>query len=112
VPNKKRVGQLLKERMSRDWIICIDHHFQENGSKLTGHECITKLSMGLWDHMDCIGTHRNNIYHENNNQKVVRYKIEALYRRYKKIWENHVGLIERLHAFRTKDFEDRKSIGN
>jgi hypothetical protein len=26
----------LKGIMSRDWIICIDYHFQENGSKLTG----------------------------------------------------------------------------
>jgi hypothetical protein len=38
----------LKERMSHDWITCIDHHFQENGSKLTGQECITKLIMGFW----------------------------------------------------------------
>jgi hypothetical protein len=26
----------LKGRTSRDWISCIDHHFQETGSKLTG----------------------------------------------------------------------------
>jgi hypothetical protein len=37
----------LKGRMSRYWISCIDHHFKENGSKLTGQECITKLIMGL-----------------------------------------------------------------
>jgi hypothetical protein len=26
----------LKGRPSRDWITCMDHHFQSNGSKLTG----------------------------------------------------------------------------
>jgi hypothetical protein len=37
----------LKRRLSRDWITCMDHHFQSSGSKLTGKECITKLIMGL-----------------------------------------------------------------
>jgi hypothetical protein len=38
--------------------------------------------------------------------------IEALYIRYEEIWEKHAGLVERLHAFQTKHFEDRQSIGN
>jgi hypothetical protein len=83
----------LKGGMSGDWITCIDHHFQENGSKLTGHECITKLIMALWDHMDCIWTYHNNRYHESTNQQVVRYKTEALDRRYDEIWEKHAGLV-------------------
>jgi hypothetical protein len=58
----------------------MDHHFQTNGSKLTGQECITKLILGLWEHMDRIWTYRNNIYYENTNQQVVRYNTEALYR--------------------------------
>jgi hypothetical protein len=98
--------------MSRDCIICIDHHFQENGRKLTGQECITKLITGIWDHMDRIWTYHNNIYHDTTNQQVVRYTIEALYRRYGEIWETHMGLVKRLHSFQTKHFEDRKSIGN
>jgi hypothetical protein len=59
----------------------MDHHFQTNGSKLTGQECITKLILGLWGHMDRIWTYRNNIYHENTNQQVARYKAEVLDRR-------------------------------
>jgi hypothetical protein len=62
--------------------------------------------------MDRIWTHRNNIYHENTNQQVARYKTEALDRRYEEIWEKHAGLVERLHAFQTKHFENRTSIGN
>jgi hypothetical protein len=31
----------LKGRLSRDWITCMDHHFQADGSKLTGREFIT-----------------------------------------------------------------------
>jgi hypothetical protein len=65
---------LLKGRLSRDWITCMDYHFQTNVSKLTGQECITKLILGLWEHMDRIWTYRNNIYHENTTQKVSCYK--------------------------------------
>jgi hypothetical protein len=101
----------LKGRLSCDWIRCMDHNFQANGSKLTGPECITKLIMGLWDHMDCIWTYYNNIYHENTNQQVSRYKTEELYRGYEEICEKHAGLVERLHAFQTKTNEDRQSIG-
>jgi hypothetical protein len=37
----------LKGRLSRDWITCMDHHSQSNGSKLTGHKYITKIILGL-----------------------------------------------------------------
>jgi hypothetical protein len=79
----------------------MDHHFQANGSKLTGHECINKLIIGLWEHMDRIWTYRNNRYHENTNQQVASYKTDALDRRYEEIWDKHAGLVERLHAFLT-----------
>jgi hypothetical protein len=58
------------------------HHFQSRGSKLTGQECIRKLIVALWEHMDSLWTYRNNRYHENTNQQVARYKIEELDRRY------------------------------
>jgi hypothetical protein len=73
--SQKVWDNFLKGRMSPDWIICIDHHFETNGSKLTGQECITKLIMGLWDHIDRIWTYCNKKYHENTNQEVVSYKI-------------------------------------
>jgi hypothetical protein len=90
----------------------MDHHFQSNGSKLTGQECITELVMSLWEHMDRLWTNRNNRYHENTHQQVARYKIEALNRRYDVIWEKHTGLIDRLHDFQLKHFENRQHIGN
>jgi hypothetical protein len=94
----------LKGRLSRDWIACMDYHFQNNRSKLTGQECITKLMLGLWEYMDRIWTYCNTRYHENTNQQVVRYKTEALDRRYEEIWAKHAGLVERLHTFQTKHF--------
>jgi hypothetical protein len=77
----------------------MDHHFQTNGSKLTGQECITKLIMSLWEHMYRLWMYHNNRYHENTHQQVSRYKMEALDRRYDEMWEKHTGLIERLHDF-------------
>jgi hypothetical protein len=106
------LDNFLKGRVSSDWIMCMDHHFQANGSKLTGHECITKLIMRIWDHIDCIWKYRNKKYHENTNQKVVRYKTVALYRRYEEIWGIYAGLVERLNAFKTNYVEDRQRIGD
>jgi hypothetical protein len=62
---------------------------------------ITKIILGLWEHMDRIWTYRNNRYHENTNQQVVRYKTEALDSRYEGKWAKHAGLVERLPAFQT-----------
>jgi hypothetical protein len=63
----------------------MDYHSQTNVSKLTGQECITKIILGLWEHMDRIWTHRNDRYHDNTNQQVARYKTEALDRIYEEI---------------------------
>jgi hypothetical protein len=90
----------------------MDHDFQSSGSKLTGQEFITQLSMSLWEHMDQLWMYRNNRYHENTNQQVARYKMEALDRRYDEMWEKQTGLIERLHNFQAKHFENRQHIGN
>jgi hypothetical protein len=103
---------VLKGRLNRDWITCMDHHFQTNGSKVTGQKCITKLLLRLWEHMYLIWTYRNNSYHENSNQQVVRYKTESLDRRHEEIWDKHACLVERLHTFQTKYLEDRQSTGN
>jgi hypothetical protein len=75
---QSRIGwdNFLKVRLSRYWITCMDRHFQSNGSKLTGKECIRKLIMSLWEHMDRLWTYSNKRYQETKHQKVSRYKIE------------------------------------
>jgi hypothetical protein len=90
----------------------MDHHFHSSGSKITGQECITKLIMLLWEHMDRLWRYHNNRYHENKNQQVARYKMEALNRRYDEMWEKHTGLTELQHDFQAKYFENRQQIGN
>jgi hypothetical protein len=62
--------------------------------------------------MDRIWMYRNNRYHGNTTQQVTRYKTKALDRRYEEIWAKHAGLVDRLHDFQTKRFENRKSIDN
>jgi hypothetical protein len=111
---QSRIGRdnFLRGRLSRYWTTCMDHHFESTGSKLTGQECITKLIMSLWEHMDRLCTYKNNRYNENTNQQVARYKTEALARVYNTIWEKHSGLIERLHTFQLKHFENRLHIAN
>jgi hypothetical protein len=38
--------------------------------------------------------------------------MEALDRKYDEMWEKHTGIIERLHDFQAKHFENRQQIGN
>jgi hypothetical protein len=83
----------------------MDHLFQSSRSKLTGQQCITNLIMGLWEHMDRIWTDPNNRYHDNTNQQVARYKMEALDRIYDEMWEKHTGLTERRHDFQAFFFK-------
>jgi hypothetical protein len=61
--------------------------------------------------MDRLWTYRNNRYHENTNQQVARYNMKALDRSYDEIREKHSGIIERLHTFQLKHFENRQHIG-
>jgi hypothetical protein len=68
--------------------------------------------MPLWEHTDRLWTCRKNRYHENTNQQVARYKMEALDRRYDEMWEKHTGLTGLLHDFQAKHFENRQQIGN
>jgi hypothetical protein len=68
--------------------------------------------MSLWEHMDRLWTYHNKRYHENKNQQVARYKMEALDRRYDKMWEKHTGLTERPHDFQEIFLENRQQIGN
>jgi hypothetical protein len=90
----------------------MDHKFQSKGSQLTVQECITKLIMSLWEHMDLLWTYCNSRYHENTHEQVARYKMEALDRRYDEIWGKHNILIERLHNFQSICFENRQQTGN
>jgi hypothetical protein len=69
---KNRRDNFLKGRLSWDWITSMEHHFQTNGNTLTWHECITRLILWLWEHMDHIWKYCNNIYHDNTNQQVTR----------------------------------------
>jgi hypothetical protein len=71
--------EFLRGRLSRDWIPCMDYHFQMNGSKLTGQECITKLILGLWEHMDRIWTYCNNVYHENTIMMFTEVRYVEVY---------------------------------
>jgi hypothetical protein len=70
------------------------------------------MIMSLWEHMDRLWTYCNNRYHKNTNQQVARYKMEELNRRYDEMWEKHTGLIERIHNFQAKHFENRQQRVN
>jgi hypothetical protein len=47
-----------------------------------------------------------------NKFQDIIYKTEPLDRKYEEIWEKHADLVERLHAFQTKHFENITRIGN
>jgi hypothetical protein len=76
-----------KGRVSREWVDVMEWHYKNEGLKLTGTECVTKLSMALWDNLQRIWTYRNTRFHEKDNETVARYKREEMDRRIHIIWE-------------------------
>jgi hypothetical protein len=76
-----------KGRVSREWVDVMDWHYKNEGLKLIGTECVTKLSMALWYNLHHIWTYRNTRFHEKDNETIARYKREEMDRPIHTIWE-------------------------
>jgi hypothetical protein len=47
---------------------------------------------------------RNDIYHQNNQGTIARYKLEALKRDMEKLWAHHTELLPKLRDFQKQHF--------
>jgi hypothetical protein len=53
---------------------------------------------------------RNDIYHQDNERTIARYKLEALERDMEKFWAQHIELISKLWDFQKQHFDRRQPI--
>jgi hypothetical protein len=55
---------------------------------------------------------RNDIYHQDNEGTIARYKLEALKRDMDKLWARHIELLPKLWDFQKQHFDRRQRIVN
>jgi hypothetical protein len=55
---------------------------------------------------------RNNIYHQDNEGIIARYKPEALERDMEKLWARHTELLTKLRDFQKQHFHRRQRIAD
>jgi hypothetical protein len=55
---------------------------------------------------------RNNIYHQDNEGTIARYKLEALERDMDKLWARHIELLPKLRDIQKQHFDRRQRIVN
>jgi hypothetical protein len=53
---------------------------------------------------------RNVIYHQDNERKIARYKLEALERDMEELWARHIELLSKLWDFQKQHFDRRQRI--
>jgi hypothetical protein len=73
---------------------------------------VGKIIGGLWEHLKRLWKFRNDIYHQDNEGTITRYKLEVLEREMKKIWTRHTELLPRLWVFQNQHFDRRQRIAD
>jgi hypothetical protein len=53
---------------------------------------------------------RNDVYHQDNEGTIARYKIEVLERDMEKLWARHIELLPKLWGFQKQHFDRRQRI--
>jgi hypothetical protein len=99
-----------KGRVSREWVDIMERHYKNEGLKLTGTECVTKLIMALWDNLQRIWMYRNTRFHEKDNETVARYKREDMDRRIHKMWEKQEAVRTNMLPFQARHFASRSTV--
>jgi enoyl reductase-like protein len=55
---------------------------------------------------------RNDIYHQENEGTIARYKLKALERDMEKLWARHTELLPKLRDFQKQHFDRRQRIAD
>jgi hypothetical protein len=71
-----------------------------------------KFIGGLWEHLKRLRQFRNDIYHQDNEGTIARYKLEALEREMEKPRTHHSELLPRLWVFQKQHFDRRQRIAD
>jgi hypothetical protein len=100
----------LKGQISRDWITYIRHNEENSNGHGKSQDWSAKFIGGLWEHLKRLWQLRNDIYHQDNEGTIARYKLEALERDTEKLWARHIELLPKLWDFQKQHFDRRQRI--
>jgi enoyl reductase-like protein len=68
-----------------------------------------KFIGGLWEHLKRLWQSRNDIYHQDNEGTITRYKLKELEREMEKLWARHTELLPKLQDFQKQHFDSMKA---
>jgi hypothetical protein len=68
----------LKGRISRDWLTYVRHNEEHSNGHGKSKDWPTKFIGGLWEHLKRLWQLRKDIYHQDDEGTIARYKLEAL----------------------------------
>jgi hypothetical protein len=80
----------IKGRISRDWITYVRQNEENSNGHGKSQDWYAKFIVGLWEHLKRLWQFRNDIYHQDNEATIARYKLEALERDMDKLWARHI----------------------
>jgi hypothetical protein len=102
----------LKGRISRDWITYVRYNEAHSNGHGKSKDWSEKFIGGLWEHLKRFCQFRNDIYHQDNEVTIARYKLEALERGMEKLLARHTELLSKLHDFQKQHFDRRQCIAD
>jgi hypothetical protein len=102
----------LKGRLSRDWLTYVRHNEENSNGHGKSQDWSAKFIKGPWEHLKRLWQFRNDIYHQDNEGTIARYKLEALERDTEKLWARHIELLPKLWDFQKQHFDRRQRIVN
>jgi hypothetical protein len=70
----------LKFRISRDWLTYVHHNEAHSNGHGKSKDWSAKCIGGLWGHLKRLWQFWNDIYHQDNEGTIARYKLKALER--------------------------------
>jgi hypothetical protein len=79
----------LKGRISRDWLTYVRHNEEHSNGHGESKDWSAKFIGGLWEHLKRLWQFRNDIYHQDYEGTIERYKLRALERDIEKLWARH-----------------------
>jgi hypothetical protein len=107
---KSHIGwdNFLKGRIIRDWLTFVRHNEENTNSHGKSQDWSAKFIGGLSEHLKRVWQFRNDIYHQDNEGTIARYKIEAMERDMEKLRARHIELLPKL--FQKQHFDRQQHI--
>jgi hypothetical protein len=103
--------KFLKSQISRDWLTYVRYKEEHSNIHSNIKDWSEKFIGGLWGYLKRMWHLWNDVYHQDNQGNITRYKLEALYRDTENIWARHTELLPKLHLLRSSTLTgDKKSL--